>query len=134
MADLRQPLYDPATHAGKLFVGQWIDADERRTVREPATGAAIRGRAAQQARVTVPPERKRTLFLAADAAAKRHADEWLGWLMREVGATRNTARFEFAFAFDEILEAASYPTQHTLRDVRPGRAVERTVIALAYRF
>ncbi len=113
---------------GKLYSSGWRDGIQTTNIIAPATGkvlgqaalgsAAIIAEAAKTAAVAqkewmrVPPEEKRSLLIRADALLHEHADEICAVTMQEIGATRSKAMFEIAFCSDELLEAASYPTQH----------------------
>lgn len=124
---------------GNVFDGRWIKGSSSIEIKEPATGksivsvgvadASMISRSAQKALIAqkewaeVNCEDKRKLFIEAERVLRLHAQEVIDVAMREIGATRTKAEFEIEFSADEILEAASYPTQQagTLLADKRGR-------------
>jgi benzaldehyde dehydrogenase (NAD) len=112
------------------FVGTWEPGTGAPIEdREPATGrliATVRGstpddvaRAAAKARAAQPAwaetdyqERARILRKAADIY-EAHRDEFGTWTQRETGASHSKMHHESNFAYHEILNAATLPSQAT---------------------
>ena len=123
---------DPTDSAAPGWLGSFVAAWEPGSGppiedREPATGrliATVAGstpddvaRAAARARAAQPgwaqtdyQERARILRLAADIYAA-HRDEFGTWTQRETGASHSKMHHESNFAYHEILNAATLPSQ-----------------------
>jgi benzaldehyde dehydrogenase (NAD) len=110
------PGYEPAPGAVLAEVGQ----AEPGEVAEIAAGAS----AAQAGWQLADGDERAGVMLAAAAILRQHADEVVGWLVREGGSTREKARFEVesaAVEFDAATALASGSTQHELASGDPGR-------------
>lgn len=122
-------LLDADEWAGKIFVGgKWVGGGAGSApVLEPATGetlalhglagpddvrdAAASAVAAQRAWAALPhPERAAVLRRAGDLF-RQHADEIVGWNVREVGAIRPMADFAVGVAVQECYEASALPSR-----------------------
>ena len=141
----------PETTAGKAEAG-WFDrfladwnpgSGEPKEVREPATGRPLLtkrlstvedvARAAAAAAAAQPAwaatnylERVRILRRAADIY-EAHRDEFGTWTQRETGAVHNKMHHESNFAYQEILNAATLPSQ-PLGSLMPSAQPERMSI------
>lgn len=141
----------PETTAGKAEAG-WFDrflddwnpgSGEPKEVREPATGQPLLtrrlstledvARAAAAAAAAQPAwaetnylERVRILRRAADIY-EAHRDEFGTWTQRETGAVFNKMHHESNFAYQEILNAATLPSQ-PLGSLMPSAQQERMSI------
>jgi benzaldehyde dehydrogenase (NAD) len=121
-------LLDEGAWAGKLYSGGWKNGDGGTTpVLEKATGETLTEVAfaapsdvaravkiaaeAQQAWRDAYGVEKRAVFIKAANLLDEHRADIADWIVRETGGVRGKAEFELKMAMDELLEAASMPTQ-----------------------
>ncbi len=113
---------------GKLYSGGWTDGGgETLEVLDKATGESlaevtvasaddisravgIAAEAQQKWRETYAVE-QRAVFIKAAQMLDEHRAEIADWIVRETGGVRPKAEFELKMSMDELLEAASMPTQ-----------------------
>jgi len=127
MNTLEAPWLNSDDWNGKLFSDGWHSANERYDVMEPATGAklttiGIAGAAdiagaaktasrAQIAWAQTPYGERAAILRRAAEIAQQHVDEIVGWLVREAGAVRGRAEWEFDTVIGLLHDAASMPSQ-----------------------
>ncbi|MDO9395092.1 MAG: aldehyde dehydrogenase family protein, partial [Herbiconiux sp.] len=122
------PLLDPATFAGRIFLnGEWVagEGGEIPSV-EPATGqtlvsvgiagpadvtrAAEGAAAAQKAWAAAPHPHRAAVLRRAGALWEQHAEEVMGWNVREVGSIPPFAEFALQVTAAECYEASALPS------------------------
>lgn len=127
MDTLQQAWLQGEDWGGKVYSNGWQAVDSRLDVIEPATGkrlgtigtasgsdvatAAKAARDAQAAWADVPYDERSSLMLRVVAKAQEHFEEIVDWLVREAGAIRPRAEFEFGLMVTALREAAFMPSQ-----------------------
>ncbi|MFM0046017.1 benzaldehyde dehydrogenase [Paraburkholderia sediminicola] len=129
------PLLAPDIWTGKLFTGQWQDSKVVADVVEPATGehigrigladaemvarSALFAAQAQQTWAATPYEQRAQVLRNVAQLAERHADEIVGWIMRESGSVQLKATFEASISAKALHEASALPS-HSIGEVLPS--------------
>jgi benzaldehyde dehydrogenase (NAD) len=112
---------------GVLFTGIWKTSLPVKNVVSPSTGevlgaialgssrdiddAASTAQQAQRKWAAQNYDDRARVLRQAVTVAEHHADEIVGWLIRESGSTPDKARFELSITIKAILEAAAMPSQ-----------------------
>ena len=142
----RTTLLDPAWWSGSIFNGTWTQSSGGdAAVVEPATGqelgrigvadardverSAGRAVAAQREWAATPFLERAAVLRRAGALIEEHADDIVGWLVRESGSITPKARFEIHVGSQECYEASTLPSR-PLGEVIPS---EQRRLSLARR-
>ncbi len=128
-------LLDTDIWTAKTYIGGWVEAEATAPVVEPATGATLGQvglatpadaiRAAEQAAqaqadwAAQTPEHRATVLRRAGGLWEQHADEVIGWIVREAGSIPPKGGLEVHTAAAECFEASALPT-HPMGSVLPS--------------
>ncbi len=147
MSTLEQTsLLDPAAWSGSIFDGTWRQASGGdAAVVEPATGqelgrvgiadaedvarSAERAAESQREWAATPFTERAAVMRRAGTLIEEHAEDIVGWLVRESGSITPKAQFEIHVASQECYEASTLPS-HPLGEIIPS---EQKRLSLARR-
>jgi benzaldehyde dehydrogenase (NAD) len=123
----REKLLGNEVWSGRVYSNGWVEVQQRREVREPATGdflgeigvgsradvgaAAASARKSQIAWDQSPFDAKCRVLRTAASLVRSHHEELAGWLIRETGSTGAKAAFELAVTATVLEEAANMASQ-----------------------